>query len=70
MLSERTVPQSDLHDTSINGIVLTWNSYCTLTSGETWCFVVHENVQAILVAVTVNDEYSFLVGCDTLPSVR
>ena len=39
MLSERTVLHSGLQGTAINWNVLTWNSYCTVTSGETRCGV-------------------------------
>jgi len=35
-----------------------------------WCFVIREAVQAVHVAIRVNDEYSVHVGCDAMRSVR
>ena len=35
-----------------------------------WCFFIRETVQAVHVAIRVNDEYCFLVGYDAIRSVR
>ena len=35
-----------------------------------WCFVIRENAQGVHVAIKVNGEYSVLVACDAIRSVR